>query len=65
VPAGEIASRIGATAEAVETVPQLTELCDRIGCDAPALESLTGLVEGRIQPSRWIEDVRTGGRAAA
>src|SRR3954463_12858655 len=59
VPASELASRIGATAEAVETVPQLTELCDRLGCDAPALESLTGLVEGRIQPSRWIEDVRT------
>jgi glycerol-3-phosphate dehydrogenase len=65
VPASEIAGRIGAVAEAVDTVPQLTEMCDRERCEAPALESLTGLVEGRIQPSRWIEDVRTGGRAAA
>jgi glycerol-3-phosphate dehydrogenase (NAD(P)+) len=65
VPADEIAGRIGAVAEAVETVPQLTEMCDRLRCHAPALESLTGLVEGRIQPSRWIEDVRAGGRAAA
>jgi glycerol-3-phosphate dehydrogenase len=65
VPSSEIAGRLGATAEAVGTVPQLTELCDRLRCDAPALEGLTGLVEGRILPSRWIEDVRAGGRAAA
>src|SRR4051794_27784747 len=65
VPAADIAGRLGAKAEAVDTVPQLTELCDRLGCEAPALESLTGLVEGRIQPSRWIENVRMGGRAAA
>jgi glycerol-3-phosphate dehydrogenase len=65
VPAGQIAGRIGATAESVDTVPQLTELCDRVRCEAPALESLTGLVEGRIPPSRWIEVVRAGGRAAA
>ena len=65
VPAGDVTARIGATAEAIETVPQLTELCDRVGAEAPALESLTGLVEGRIQPSRWIENVRAGGRAAA
>jgi glycerol-3-phosphate dehydrogenase (NAD(P)+) len=65
VPADEVTARIGATAEAIDTVPQLTELCDRLGADAPALESLTRLVEGRIQPSRWIEAVRAGGRAAA
>src|SRR3954454_6590977 len=65
VPAADIAGRLGAKAEAVDTVPQLTELCDRLGSKAPALESLTGLVEGRIQPSRWIENVRMGGRAAA
>jgi glycerol-3-phosphate dehydrogenase (NAD(P)+) len=65
VPAADIPARIGATAEAVETVPQLTELCDRMRSDAPALESLSSLVEGRIAPARWIEDVRAGGRAAA
>src|SRR3954447_3705806 len=65
VPAADIAGRLGAKAEAVDTVPQLAELCDRLGCEAPALESLTGLVEGRIQPSRWIENARMGGRAAA
>jgi 1-acyl-sn-glycerol-3-phosphate acyltransferase len=65
VPSSEVAARIGATAEAIDTVPQLTELCDRLDVEAPALESLTALVEGRIQPSRWIEYVRAGGRAAA
>src|SRR4051812_36428072 len=65
VPANEVSARIGATAEAIDTVPQLTEMCDRVGVEVPALEGLTALVEGRIQPSRWIEDVRAGGRAAA
>jgi glycerol-3-phosphate dehydrogenase len=65
VPASEIRGRLGATAEAVDTVPQLARLCEKMRSDAPALLSLNALVEGTIQPSRWIEDVRTGGRAAA
>jgi glycerol-3-phosphate dehydrogenase (NAD(P)+) len=65
VPAGEIADRLGSTAESVHTVPQLVELCDRLGIDAPATAALAGLVEGRVAPSNWIEDVRSGGRAAA
>ncbi|MEA2427541.1 MAG: glycerol-3-phosphate dehydrogenase, partial [Thermoleophilaceae bacterium] len=65
VPASEIRGRLGATAEAVDTVPQLARLCEEMRSDAPALLSLNALVEGTIQPSRWIEDVRTGGRAAA
>ena len=65
VPAHEISDRLGATAEAVDTVPQLVELCDRLGVDAPATSALAGLVEGRVPPSRWIENVRAGGRAAA
>ncbi len=65
VPAHEIPGRLGATAEAVDTIPLLVELCDRNGCDAPATAALAGLVEGRLDPSRWIEQVRTGSRAAA
>src|SRR4051794_19002449 len=65
VPANEIPGRLGSTAEAVDTVPLLVELCDRLGVDAPATAALAGLVEGRIQPSRWIEKVRAGGREAA
>jgi glycerol-3-phosphate dehydrogenase (NAD(P)+) len=65
VPAEEIAGRLGATAEAVDTVPLLVEVCDRMQVEAPATAALAGLVEGRIQPSRWIEKVRAGGREAA
>jgi glycerol-3-phosphate dehydrogenase (NAD(P)+) len=65
VPAGEISGRLGATAEAVDTVPMLVELCDRLRTEAPATEALAALVEGRVDPSRWIENVRAGGRAAA
>jgi glycerol-3-phosphate dehydrogenase (NAD(P)+) len=65
VPAHEIAGRLGATAEAVDTVPLLVELCDRLRVDAPATAALAGLVEGRIPPSRWIEKVRAGGGRAA
>ena len=65
VPAHEIPGRIGATAEAVDTVPMLVEMCDRRRVDAPATAALAGLVEGRLDPSRWIEQVRAGGRAAA
>jgi glycerol-3-phosphate dehydrogenase (NAD(P)+) len=65
VPADEIAGRLGATAEAVDTVPLLLELCDRNRIDAPALSALASLVEGRLEPARWIERVRAGGREAA
>ena len=65
VPAHEIGERLGATAESVDTVPLLVELCDRNGIEAPALSALASLVEGRLEPARWIERVRSGGREAA
>jgi glycerol-3-phosphate dehydrogenase (NAD(P)+) len=65
VPGREIPGRLGATAESVETVPLLVELCDRLRVEAPATEALAGLVEGRLTATRWIEKVRAGGRAAA
>jgi hypothetical protein len=46
-------------------VPLLLEACDRHGVDAPATAALAALVEGRMEPSRWIENVRAGGRRAA
>jgi glycerol-3-phosphate dehydrogenase len=65
VPAGQVETMLGATAEAVESVPLLAAACERAGVDAPATMALSALVEGRIQPDRWIEDVRAGGRRAA
>jgi glycerol-3-phosphate dehydrogenase (NAD(P)+) len=65
VPAEQVSAQLGATAEAVESVPLLLEACDRHGVDAPATAALAALVEGRMEPSRWIENVRAGGRRAA
>jgi glycerol-3-phosphate dehydrogenase (NAD(P)+) len=65
VPAGQVSTALGATAEAIESVPLLAATCEHAGIDAPATEALSALVEGRIAPSRWIEDVRAGGRRAA
>src|SRR4051812_24291359 len=65
VPAGQIAQQLGATAEGVECAPLLAAACARAGVDAPATEALAALVEGQIEPGRWIEDVRSGSRHAA
>jgi glycerol-3-phosphate dehydrogenase len=65
VPAGQVSTALGATAEAIESVPLLAASCAHAGVDAPATEALSALVEGRIAPARWIEDVRAGGRRAA
>jgi 1-acyl-sn-glycerol-3-phosphate acyltransferase len=65
VPAGQVGAALGATAEGVESVPLLAAACAREGVDAPATQALSALVEGRIAPERWIEDVRAGGRRAA
>jgi 1-acyl-sn-glycerol-3-phosphate acyltransferase len=65
VPAGQMRTQLGSTAEGVESVPLLAAACERRGVDAPATQALSALVEGRIAPERWIENVRAGGRRAA
>jgi 1-acyl-sn-glycerol-3-phosphate acyltransferase len=65
VPAGQVGAALGSTAEGVESVPLLAAACAREGVDAPATAALSALVEGRMAPERWIEDVRAGGRRAA
>src|SRR3954466_3614299 len=65
VPAAQIPQMLGATAEGVECAPLLAAACARAGVDAPATEALAALVEGQIEPGRWIEDVRSGSRHAA
>jgi glycerol-3-phosphate dehydrogenase len=65
MPAAAVGAALGATAEGVESVPLLAAACEREGVDAPATKALAALVEGRIAPDRWIENVRAGGRRAA
>jgi glycerol-3-phosphate dehydrogenase len=65
LPAAAVGAALGGTAEAVESITLLAEACAREGVEAPATEALSALVEGRIPPERWIENVRGGGRRAA
>jgi glycerol-3-phosphate dehydrogenase (NAD(P)+) len=65
VPAEGLSSALGGTAEGVESVPLLAARCDHERIDAPATQALAALVEGRIAPDTWIEDVRAGGSRAA
>ncbi len=53
VPAAEIGRALGQTAEAVDSVPLLATVAKRERLEAPALDGLAALVEGRIEPERW------------
>jgi 1-acyl-sn-glycerol-3-phosphate acyltransferase len=53
VPTAEINAVLGQAAEAVDSVPLLATVARGERLEAPALESLAALVEGRIDPERW------------
>jgi glycerol-3-phosphate dehydrogenase len=57
VPSTEIAKALGQTAEAVDSVPLLAHVARDARVEAPALNSLAALVEGRIPPERWTATV--------
>jgi glycerol-3-phosphate dehydrogenase len=57
MPADEISRALGQAAEAVDSVPLLASVARNAQLDAPALEGLAALVEGRIEPERWTAAV--------
>ena len=57
VPGPEISQALGHTAEAVDAIPLLAHVAREEHVDAPALESLAALVEGRIEPERWAATI--------
>jgi glycerol-3-phosphate dehydrogenase len=57
VPKEEIGRTLGQAAEAVDSVPLLATVARREHLEAPALDGLAALVEGRIEPERWTETV--------
>jgi 1-acyl-sn-glycerol-3-phosphate acyltransferase len=69
VPGHDIGDALGQTAEAVATVPLLADRVHAAGLDAPALDSLAGLIDGSLEPDRWTagltEPVVAPKRAAA
>jgi glycerol-3-phosphate dehydrogenase (NAD(P)+) len=57
VPAAEIGRALGPGAEAVDSVPLLASAAREARVDAPALDRLAALVEGRIEPEQWTATV--------
>jgi glycerol-3-phosphate dehydrogenase (NAD(P)+) len=53
VPASEIGNALGQAVEAVDSAPLLASVAREANLEAPALESLAALVEGRIEPAQW------------
>ncbi len=53
VPASEIGDALGQAVEAVDSAPLLASVARNAHLEAPALESLAALVEGRIEPEQW------------
>ncbi|HLY50548.1 MAG TPA: 1-acyl-sn-glycerol-3-phosphate acyltransferase [Solirubrobacteraceae bacterium] len=62
VPGPEISQALGQTAEAVDAVPLLAHVAREARVEAPALESLAALVEGRIEPKRWTATITNPAR---
>ena len=57
VPPAEIGAVLGQAAEAVDSVPLLANVARGAHVEAPALEGLAALVEGRIDAERWAATV--------
>ncbi|MEA2306790.1 MAG: glycerol-3-phosphate dehydrogenase [Solirubrobacteraceae bacterium] len=53
MPAADIAGALGQTPEAVACVPLLAARLKQAGVDAPALNGLAGIIEGKVDPERW------------
>ena len=57
MPAADVASVLGQSAEAVDSVPLLAGAARDAHLQTPALEGLAALVEGRIAPEQWAAAV--------
>lgn len=53
VSVAEISRALGQGAEAVESVPMLASAAREARLDAPALDGLAALLDGRIEPEQW------------
>jgi glycerol-3-phosphate dehydrogenase len=57
MPAGDIDSALGHTAEGVACVPMLAQRMLEAGVDAPALRGLAGVIEGEVAAASWTESL--------
>ena len=63
VPAAEIGSAIGQSAEAMDSVPLLASAARAAHVETPALDGLAALLEGRIAADQWAAEVTEPARA--
>jgi glycerol-3-phosphate dehydrogenase (NAD(P)+) len=66
-PASDIPPALGQAAEALDVVPLLAAALRSEGMQAPAVEGLAAVVEGRVPAEDWVQDMTspTTGRRAA
>jgi glycerol-3-phosphate dehydrogenase (NAD(P)+) len=57
-PAEQIPSVIGQASEGLDSVPQIAATIAASGVEAPGLQSLADLVEGRISAEAWVAGLR-------
>jgi 1-acyl-sn-glycerol-3-phosphate acyltransferase len=62
-PAERIPSIIGQASEGLDSVPLIAATVTGAGIDAPGLEGLAALIDGRIDPATWIAGLRRAERA--
>lgn len=65
VPTPEIGAEVGQAAEALDTLPLLASLLRAAEVDAPAVDGLAALVEGRIGPGDWARAITAPKQGAA
>ena len=63
VPPGEIKLMVRHAAEAVDCVPLLAAVARGADLRTPAIDGLTALIEGRIEPEQWTATVTAPARA--
>ena len=63
VAADQIPGRIGQASEGLDSVPLLAQSMARAGIEAPGLEGLAALIDGRIDPGEWVAGLRRAERA--
>jgi glycerol-3-phosphate dehydrogenase (NAD(P)+) len=63
VPPDKVEARIGQASEALDSVPLIAETVTAAGIQAPGLEGLAALVEGKIDPDEWVAGLRRAERA--
>jgi glycerol-3-phosphate dehydrogenase len=63
VPVEKIRGRIGQASEGLDSVPLIADAVTRAGIEAPGLEGLAELIEGKIDADEWVAGMRRAERA--